>query len=145
MGIKEIRQDIITAMKANDTERANILRSIVNSAQMEAKEKKTEISDSYLISAAQKEIKQAEQALKICEDAGNTGNDFYQKTKVRIEIARKYLPAQLSKDELKESIKAITLGKEYKTPGEVMKVVMPLLKDKANGKDINEAVREMFG
>ena len=63
---------------------------------------------------------------------------------IRYDVISVYAPSQMSKEEIKEY-----LEKEFaevlasKNKGQIMKAVMPKLKGKADGKDINQVVAQL--
>lgn len=144
MLFEQIKTDIKQAMVEKDEVRKNTLRMVVNSTQMMAKEGKQEITDELTQDAIKKELKQANQAMDILKQEGKMEGEFYEKTKRQIELLSSYLPKQLSKEEIKEEIRKLMAGQEMTNKGLIMKTVMPVLKPKADGKLINEAVTELL-
>ena len=64
-----------------------------------------------------------------------------------IDVLMKYLPAQLSEDEVKALVKEAvekTGAKTQKDMGKVMGVLMPKVKGRADGKMVNQLVRAML-
>lgn len=141
-----IRAEIKQAMIDRNHAKSDALKAILNTAQMTANEAKADaVTDEMVIDAINKEIKQTKQALKICEDAGNTENDFYKDAVARISLISAFLPKQLSADEVRAEIEKLTADLDHPNMGMVMKTVMPAHKGKADGKMINQIVKEMFG
>ncbi|MFQ7237401.1 MAG: GatB/YqeY domain-containing protein, partial [Enterococcus hulanensis] len=92
-----------------------------------------------------REMKQRRDSLTEFEKADRT--DLADKVKKEIVIVEKYLPAQLSEDEIRaivtEAIAATgaTSPKEF---GKVMGAVMPKVKGKADGNQVNAVVKELL-
>jgi len=158
---EKIFNDLKQAMLAKKSEEIAVLRfflSIVQNKEMEKRVKiyapdKTEaelhkefqLTEDELIGALQSEIKKNNDALAQFIQGGR--NDLVEKTKKEIAILQRYLPPQLSEEEIKEIIKeAIKKNKirEIKDLGKIMKEVMPKLKGKADGGLINKIAREML-
>jgi uncharacterized protein YqeY len=53
-------------------------------------------------------------------------------------------PKMMSEDEAREAVKDILTGVEVSNRGAAMKLIMPALKGKADGKIINKIVAEYF-
>src|SRR3972149_6480580 len=74
--------------------------------------------------------------------------DLVEKESKEIEFLRAYLPPQLSEEEVRDIIKkaaAETDAAGQKDMGKLMKVVMPQVKGKADGKLVNDIVKEGLG
>ena len=69
---------------------------------------------------------------------------FYKDTIAKIEIIKEYLPKQLSEDEIADEVRKLISGINKSNKGQVMKVVMPALKGKADGKLINQIVMKVM-
>ncbi|MBS1742597.1 MAG: GatB/YqeY domain-containing protein [Bacteroidetes bacterium] len=94
----------------------------------------------------QKMMKQRKDALEIFEKQGRA--DLAQKEKEEIEVIEKFLPKQMSEDEIKAAVSAIiaetgaTSGADM---GKVMGVASKQLAGKADGKTISAIVKSMLG
>ena len=86
-------------------------------------------------------------ALDDFEKAGRT--DLLDSYKKEIEVLSKYLPEQLSADEIKKIVEetaadmGITEGKQ--NMGKMMGAVMPKVKGVADGKDVRKVIEEFLG
>jgi len=137
---KKLQEDIIQAMKAKEAERLNTLR-MVKSAIMNLKiqKKKEDISDSEVLDIFQKQVKLHRESLESFQKAGR--KDLADKEQSELQILSVYLPKQLNDDEIKEEVEKAIQSSGAKTKadqGQVMKVLMPVLKGKADGKRINQ-------
>lgn len=142
--ILKIKNDIKEAMINKDELTKNTLRMVQSNAQLEAKEKKEELSDTHILNAINKELKQTRQALKMLEDNNQTTGNFYEETVKRISILEKYLPKQLTEAEIEVEVRKLIEGIDKNNKGLVMKTVMPALKGKADGKLINQVVTKIL-
>ena len=114
--------------------------------------KESELTDEQIIEVISSEIKKRKDAVVLYEQ-GNR-QELADKEKKEIEILIKYLPEQLSEDELKkmveESIAKVRV--EMKDPstssGQVMGKVMadlnPKIKGKADGGEVSKIVKELL-
>jgi len=109
------------------------------------KDKKIELDDEGVLDVIAKQVKQRKDSLEELVKGGR--DDLVDVTKKELDILMKYLPKQLTKEELtsivKEAIDKLHIT-EMKEMGKVMGEVMPKVKGKADGKAINEIVKELL-
>lgn len=104
-----------------------------------------EFDDAQVLSILQKEMKQRRETLE--EIAGTDRQDLIDETKAEMAVLQKYLPAELSEEEIRKSVKESVeaLAPEQRNMGSAMKAAMARLKGRADGKVINRIVREILG
>ena len=93
-----------------------------------------------------KEVKQREDTIKEVKDANRP--DVVEKNQQEIDVMKKYLPQQLSDDELKAIVEeaiAKTGAKSMKDMGKVMGTVMARAKGQASGQRVNAMVKSLLG
>jgi uncharacterized protein YqeY len=104
-----------------------------------------EISSETEIKMLQKMVKQRKDSLEIYQQQNR--QDLAQKEQEELAIIEKFLPAQLSGDELKKEVEAIIAETGASSPadmGKVMGVATKKLAGKADGKTISAAVKELL-
>ena len=141
--VKELDQDIIESMKAKDSVRLATLRGIKGAMKLQSIDHKKEINDELLIEVVSKEIKTRNESIKEFEK-GNR-QDLIDKTRVEIEILNKYLPEQLTQEEILEIIEqAFTEVNPsgMKDMGKIMGIVTPRVKGRADMGMISSLIRE---
>jgi uncharacterized protein len=139
--LEQVQDDVRTAMKARDRERAGALRMIVDVLQQDAK-----LGKGDEIAVLQRERKKRVEAAEAYEDAGRA--DQAAAERFEAELIEGYLPRQLSDQELGQMVEAAiaeTGASEQRQMGEVMSAVMPKLGGRADGKRVSAAVREKLG
>lgn len=143
MSLKEtLNNDIKTAMKAKDKETLAVLRMIKTAVQAAEIDKKEELNAEEELTILAREAKQRRESLAEFVKAGR--DELVAKTETEIEIVERYLPKQLSVEEVKEVIATVaekigaTTQKEF---GKLMGAVMQELKGKADGNVIKEQVK----
>jgi uncharacterized protein YqeY len=148
MTLKEqIQKDMIDAMKAKEEIKLGALRMLkaeIMKFEVAGAEKK-EAKDEDIIQLIGKQIKQRDDAAEQYK-AGNRP-ELAEKEEKEAEILKKYLPAQMSTEEVKkiieETIKEV--GATSKADlGKVMGAIMPKVKGKADGKLINQIVQQLL-
>ena len=147
MSLKEtLNNDIKTAMKAKDKETLAVLRMIKTVVQAAEIDKKEELNAEEELTILAREAKQRRESLAEFVKAGR--DELVAKTEAEIEIVERYLPKQLSVEEVKEVIATVaekigaTTQKEF---GKLMGAVMQELKGKADGNVIKEQVKAHLG
>jgi uncharacterized protein len=139
--LERVQDDVRTAMKARDRERAGALRLVVDVLQQDAK-----LGQGDEIAVLQRERKKRVEAAEAYEDAGRAEQAAAERFEA--ELIAGYLPQQLSDQELAELVDAAvaeTGASEQKQMGQVMSALMPKLGGRADGKRVSAAVRERLG
>jgi uncharacterized protein len=135
--------DIKAAMKAQEKDRLLALRTLHSEIKnLELIEQK-ELNDGNVAGVVAKAIKQRMESIEQFKAANR--NDLVEKEQAQADIYKKYLPAQLSKEEIEAIVAAAIAeaGAQGKQDmGKVMKIVMPQVKGRADGKLVNEIVAQ---
>ena len=150
---QEIQNAVIQALKSGDQMSSGTLRMLLASVLTKEKEKKFKekleeeavLSDDEIISIIISEIKKRRDSIVLYEKGNRP--ELAEKEAKEIEVLKKYLPEQLSEEELKklvaESI-AKTGAKEMKDMGKVMADLNPKVKGKADGGEVSKIVKEFL-
>jgi uncharacterized protein YqeY len=139
--LEQVQDDVRTAMKARDRERAAALRMVVDVLQQDAK-----LGKGDEVAVLQRERKKRVEAAEAYEGAGRT--DQAAAERFEAELIEGYLPQQLSDTELAELVDAAvaeTGASEQRQMGQVMSALMPKLGGRADGKRVSAAVRQKLG
>ena len=142
---EEIKKDIVVAMKEKDTLRLQTLRGIKGDADMEHINKGVEVNDDLMLTVLTRGIKTRKESIAEFEKGGR--DDLIEKTNKEIELLQKYLPKQMSKEEITEVIdQAVAKVKPTgeKDMGLIMKEVSPILKGKADMKEVSTLIKEIL-
>jgi len=144
---QKIMADLKTAMLAKDEKSLRALRAI-KAAILLAKTAEGaggELKEDDEIKLLQKLVKQRKDSLEIYQQQNRT--DLAQKEQEEIEVIEKFLPTQLSAEELQLEIKKIiaeTGATSSADIGKVMGAATKKLSGKADGKTISAAVKELL-
>ena len=137
----KLMEDMKAAMKAHDMKAVNAVRSVIAKVKDLTVNAGKEITDDAVVSVVAKGVKQREESIAQFESAGRA--DLAEGEKAELEFLRRYLPAQLSEDEVAATVKAVIaeLGASSKKDmGRVMKEVMARVKGQADGKLVPKLV-----
>lgn len=139
----QIINDMKTSMKTRDKDTLSTLRLLKSAIDLEAKNKKiTDISDELIIEIVSRQIKTHKASIEEFEKASR--DDLITKLKIEINLLEKYLPEQLSEEEINIEIDKVfnninPTGKQ--DMGKIMKE-LNCLKGKADFKLISKIVNQ---
>jgi uncharacterized protein YqeY len=136
--LSQIQDDVKGAMKAGERERVHALRLIVNELQKAAKE-----NGGDEVEVLQRERKRRLEAAEAYRDGGAA--DRAEAEEREAEIIGSYMPEQVSDDELNAIVGDAVAESGATSPkemGQVMALVMPQVKGRADGKRVSAVVKE---
>ncbi len=147
MSIKgQLKNDTIAAMRAKDSETRNTLRMLSAAIKQVEVDERVELDDTAVLKILTKQAKQRRESIADFEKAGRP--KMAAEEKQELVIIERYLAQMMELDEVK-AIAAETIANlsvtNMKGVGQVMGVLMPKLKGKADGRVVNQAVRELLG
>lgn len=149
---QKIKTAIIEAMKAKDSDRLLVLRTLDSSIKNHA------IANGHRDGPTDEDVVSGlSQAVKRGTDSAEqfrTGNrmDLVESELFQVEIARSFLPRQMSKEELEQDIPCDVMDYQafnglvtQKDFGKIMKVLIAKYKGRAESKDIQEILKGLLG
>ncbi len=148
MSLKEqLTEDMKTAMKAKEAgkQRLGVIRLVRSAVRQLEIDGKKELDDAGVLAVLSKEVKQRRDSITEFKKGGR--EDLVQQNEEEIAILMEYLPQQLSEDEVRSLVKeavAVSGASTARDMGKVMKVLMPKVKGRADGKLVNDLVRGML-
>ena len=143
----QINEDLKTAMKAKDKVALQVLRTIKKNF-LEAKTApgaNNELSDADALKIILKLVKQGKDSAKIYAEQNR--QDLADEELSQVEVLEKYLPKQLSDEELTAKVKAIIErvgASTMKDMGKVMGLATTELAGTAEGKEISNKVKALL-
>lgn len=149
---EQLDSDLKAAMLARDEDRKRTLRSIKTAAANALVEKRatagldTSLSDDEMLKIIAKQASQRRDSIAEFTKAGRL--DLVAPEQAELAILQAYLPQQLGPDEIRavvQQVLAETGASSAKDMGVVMRSVMPRLQGLADGKLVNQIVRELLG
>jgi len=142
---EKLLEDLKSAMKEKNDIKKNAVQMVRSAILQIEKDNGIQVDDNKILEIIAKEVKTRNDALADFKKAGR--EDLVNGTKEEITILTAYLPKQLSKEELKEEISKIIsdLGAtSIKDMGAVMKEAKAKIGTAADGRSINEVVKELL-
>ena len=144
--IDDVRAAMVEAMKAKDKARKDslsMLLSALKNAEINKREPLTEEEENAVV---KKEIKQTQETYEM---APADREDIRSEAAARMAVYKEFAPADMSVEQIREVIASVLseLGignPTAKDKGTIMKVLMPRVRGKADGRVVNETLASMF-
>jgi uncharacterized protein YqeY len=143
---EKLTTDLKAAMRARDELRMLVLRTVLSSMNYAEIAKQKKLDDGGIIEVIGKEIKQRRESIE-AYDKGNR-QDLSDKEKAELAILQEYMPAQMSREEITAIVEKVIAEVGPKGPGDkgkVMQKLMPQVKGKADGNEVNSIVTDLLG
>jgi uncharacterized protein YqeY len=140
---EKIAEEMKQAMKTGEKARLSTIRMIRSSLKNKEIELRRKLEDEDVIKVIQGMVRKGEESLEQFQAGGRS--DLVEKERAEIEVLKSFLPRPLSQEEMLKIIDETiqeTQASSLKDLGKVMKAVMPRLGGKADGKVINQLVKE---
>ena len=140
--LEQLNKDMVVSMKNKDSFSLGVIRMAKGAIQLEAINKKKELTDEDVVTVISKQIKMRNDSIVEFTKAGRT--DLVEQNQKEIEILNKYMPAQLSSEEVDKIIQEAfdKLNPTSKNMGLIMKEISPKLKGKADMSKVNAIIKE---
>ena len=142
---EKIQEDMYTAMKSGDKEKANTLRNVISKLKDKQIEKRDDLSNEEEIKILQTLVKQRKESIDLYEKGGR--RELVAIEKQEMDIINSYLPKMMSEDALKDIVKNVidsTGAGSMSDIGKVMPEVMRQGKGLIDGKTAQKLVSEML-
>jgi uncharacterized protein YqeY len=147
MSLKErLSSELKDSLKSGDRLKLSTIRLIMASLKNREIEKRGSLSEEEIIDLLVSLSKQRKESIEEFKKGGR--QDLVDKETEELKIIESYLPQQLTPEEIKKIIGETiteTGASGSKDIGKVMKVLMPKVKGRADGKLVNEMVKELLG
>ena len=140
---ESIRDAVKQAMRDRDTERRDALRLLVAALDNARIEVQHELDDDDVVRVLQREAKQRRDAIEEYQKASR--DDLAQREQFELDVISGYLPAGLSDEELRALVDETIAEVGASGPGDLGKVMGPLMAKiagRADGREANAIVRE---
>lgn len=142
----DIQKEIAVAMKAGDKLKLSAVRMLLSAVKYKEVDERRPLTDAEVHLVVGTLVRQRLDSIEQFKQGGRA--DLVEKEEAELAILKAYLPPQLSADELREIVKttAARIGAAaMKDMGKLMKELMPVVKGKADGKLVNDIVKEVLG
>jgi len=143
--LKKLDEDLITALKKSDKLKLSVLRMAKAAVKNQQIDKGRELQDEEILAIFSTLAKQRRESIEQFSKGGR--DDLVQQETLELAILQSYMPAQLPAEEIDVMIlQAIkeSSAKNEGDMGKVMKMLAPRIKGVADGKWVNNRVRELL-
>lgn len=144
--IDEVRAAMVAAMKAKDKDRKDSLSMLLSALKNAEINKRSPLTEEEENTVVKKELKQTKETM---ETAPADRTDIIEEARKRMEVYQEFAPVDMTPEQIKETIEKVLSELGIEAPkaadkGKIMKVLMPLVKGKADGKIVNDVLSGMF-
>ncbi|MBM4165638.1 MAG: GatB/YqeY domain-containing protein [Ignavibacteria bacterium] len=143
MALKEtITQQMTAAIKSGDKVRLETIRSVRAGILEYEKSGKGEIADVNVLQIISNQVKKRKETIEIAQKANRM--EIVEEEEAQLKILQEFLPKQMSAEEVRTEVLRIAEQAGSKEFSNVMPMVMKELKGKADGKMVQEIVKEVI-
>lgn len=143
--IEKLETELIKALKSGEKEKVVVLRGLKSDIKYKKIDKGEELTDEEVIDVLSVNTKKIRDSI---EQFGKGGReDLVIKEKAALKIISEYLPEQIGEEELRGIVKQAVEESGAESPqqmGLVMKIVMPKIKGRADGKLVSKLAVEFL-
>ena len=140
-----LEDDIRQSMRDRDQARVDALRFLKAAVQAAEKTAGKELDDAGMVEVTSKQVNDRRESIRMFKQGNRT--DLVTKESAELAVLEEFLPPQLTVDELNQLIQRIVAevgATSIKDKGRVMGRLMPQVRGKADGAQVNELVTEML-
>ncbi len=138
----QIKADMTAAMKGKQPLQLSVLRMLQSALGYKQIETQRALTDAEVLTVVANEAKKRREAIESYKQANRL--EQMEKERQELDILAAYLPKQLSEDEVRAEIGAMAEIKGITDFGQVMRVVSPKFKGRADGQMVANSVKEML-
>ena len=145
---EQIKDEVKQAMLAKDTVRLSVVRNMISAFTNElvatGKKPQDILDDTSALKVIKRLVNQRKDSINQFTTGGRP--ELAASESAELAILEKYLPAQMSREEIKKVAiaKKEALGFDKSKAGQLTGAIMKELAGKADGKDVKEVVDELF-
>ncbi|CAI2605267.1 putative protein YqeY [Apilactobacillus kunkeei] len=137
-----LNEDLKNAMKEHNKTALNVIRSLKSALTNEKVALGHDLSDDEELTVISREVKQVKESIAEFKDGGR--DDLVAEQEEQLAVLSKYAPKQMSKEEIdkvvEETISEVNAS-AMSDFGKVMGAIMPKVKGKADGNEVNQSVK----
>lgn len=144
--IDEVRAAMVAAMKAKDKVRKDSLSMLLSALKNAEIDKRFPLTEEEENAVVKKELRQSKETYDL---APEERQDIREEMAARIAVYKEFAPEDMSAEQIAQVIQEVLAELGIEKPvgadkGKIMKVLMPRVKGKADGKLVNETLAGMM-
>jgi uncharacterized protein len=139
---QRLQADLKDAMRSGDTVSREVIRFLLSAYRNAEIEKRGDLSPEDQLAVLQKQVKQRSESIEQFRAAGR--DDLVDREQGQLAVIERYLPAQLSDEELAGLVDAVVTETGATGPrdmGKVMPALLPRIDGRADGRRVSAAVK----
>lgn len=146
MNKQQLQEELKQSMLAKEELKTSVLRmliSAINYYEINKGGAGYKATEEDVLSVIEKQVKQRKDSIEQFEKAGR--NELAEKEKKELEMLQKYLPEQISEEEIEKLVQETiskTKASQISDMGKVMGILMPKVKGKADSALVSKIVKE---
>jgi len=145
--IDVVRAAMVEAMKAKDKPRKDALSMLLSALKNAQIDKRADLTEDEENAIVKKEIRQTQETF---DAAPADRTDIREEAAARLAVYKEFAPEDLNVEQITQVIREVLAELGIEAPkasdkGKIMKVLMPRVKGKADGKLVNETLAGMMG
>ncbi|MBU2008807.1 MAG: GatB/YqeY domain-containing protein [Chloroflexi bacterium] len=145
MTLDKFQEDLKEALRKGDTTRRDTIRLILSALNYSQIAKGAELEEADILAVLQKEATKRRESI----EAFSKGNrpDLVAREKAELQVILGYLPPPLTREEIAQAARQAIAESGAQGPrdmGKVMGRLMPQLKGRAEGQEVNAIVQELL-
>jgi uncharacterized protein YqeY len=146
MGLQDkLNQELMNAMRAKDQVTKDTLRLVKTAIRNAEVEQRQDLTDDEILQVIGKQAKMLRDALEEIRPAGRVA--LAEEYEAQLRVLEGYLPEMMSREEIEAVVREVVVelgAEDLKAMGGVMREMMSRLKGRADGKLVNQVVREQL-
>ncbi|UCF30882.1 MAG: GatB/YqeY domain-containing protein [bacterium] len=143
--LERIQEDLKRSLKAKDGTRVSVLRFLLASIRNREIDNMASLDEDQVLQEITSAAKRRRESIDAFREGGR--QDLVDKEEAELAILSEYMPEQLSEDDIRSLVRQVisaTGATSSADLGAVMKEVMPKVRGQADGKLVNQIVRELL-
>jgi uncharacterized protein YqeY len=145
--LEKLNNDLKQSMKSGQKERVEVLRFALSGINSAAKDKNAKqpgiaLTDEEVIALLQKEAKRRKEAIELFRQGKR--DDLVKKEEAELVIVSEYVPKELSPAEIEKTIDDLK-AKGFNDFNALMREAMKVMKGRADGKTVGDAIKKKLG
>lgn len=142
-----LREDLYQAMRDGDAVRKSSIRMLRAAIVVEQKagKKQRDLTEEEIQTVIATQVKQRRESIEVFSEAGRS--DLAEREERELQILLEYLPKQMTREEIISAAQEAIARIQATGPGQigmVMRELMPKVKGRADGRVVNQIVRELL-
>ena len=142
---EKLAEDLKQALRNDDKLRRSVIRLVMSAIRNAEISRQADLTEPDILGVIAKEVKQRRESI----EAFKQGNrqDLVAQEEAEMAVLEEYLPKQMTRDEIMAEARRVIAEVGAQGPGDkgkVMPKLIPQLKGRADGREINEIVTELL-